>query len=279
MEKSRSVLREGYVYCKHENGQDDVLYFVLKAHALSFHRRKVHKRHTPLGLLKLDEIRVETEKCNEQKETRKDSCDSNNNNNDRFSWQIVTQNLTLLLNSGSEKERIGWLEAIREAQQLQQSLSSAKDLPQPVPYNIEAVSHSVSKTAPVETEKAKKQTDNPAVLVEIPCGFVADSPDSKSVYHSWHTDANKHNTVVGNHDDDDTLIASVNAGPRPRLRSRSLCELIYSTDNDISDNDELRCRKSHTAPLDGGHNRKTFKTVDKLIDVHSTLCRQLVRWI
>lgn len=268
MDRSKSVLREGYV-CKHENGQDEVLYCVLKAAALCFHRRKVHKRHTPLGMLKLDTFRVEEEECKEE-EMRKD-CNSNNN---RFPWQILTQDLKLSLHCGSEKERSDWLGAIREAQQSTNS-SSTESSGSDACREPENVASSLSARACEETRDSKdekKQEDGSPL--EIPGGFVADSPSPNSVYNSSHTDANKEDSVGINED----LMASIDDKPRHRLRSHSLSEIVYSSN--ITESDDCVCRrKSNTAPLDGGHGRKAFKTVDKLIDVHSTLCRQLVRWI
>lgn len=266
MDKSKIILREGYVY-KHENGKDEVLYCVLKVAALCFHRRKVHKRHTPLGMLKLETFRVEVEECKEEEMTK--DCNSNNN---RFPWRIVTQDFELFLHCGSENERTEWLGAIRKAQQ-DNSLSTESSRPV-VRSELEDVSSPVSARASEETKDSEDEKQKDSSPLEIPGGFVADSPSSDSVYNSSHTDADKEDGVGINED----LMASIDDKPRHRLRSHSLSEIVCSPK--ITESDEFAFRrKSNTAPLDGGHGRKAFKTVDKLIDVHSTFCRQLVRWI
>lgn len=259
MDKSRSILHEGYVYKEEKNGQVDVVYFVLKPNALCFYRRKVHRRHTPVGRLKLEEICVETEEC-----TRKEMQSDCNSNYNRFSWQIIAQKGKLFLYCGTLEERCAWLTAIQAAQK-----DLSNDRSQHASCDFKKPANELHQRSNLNAEK-QQQVE---LALKSPSHLDTDPTHSKSIYHCSHTDIGKDNSV-GNGDSSN----AVDDKPRSRLRSRSLSELINS--NDFADHETyLRFLKSNSTPPEGGNSRTAFKTVDKLIDVHSAWCRQLVRWI
>lgn len=256
MNKS-SIIREGYVYKEERKvGQlGGVFYFVLKTNVLCFHRRKVHRRHTPLGSLKLEEICTEIRECNED-DTQVDS----NANYKRFSWQIVYQNRKLFLFCATEEERSSWITAILEAKK---TLCSVSVPPDSKNLNI------LDKSDNLMADKQEGLT----VVLQGSCNL--HTAVSKSVDNSSHTEEKSNNSVgIG-----EVPVSVCQKTPIRRRRSRSLSELISidSIENQVS---ELRSAKSKSAPPVGGTNKRAFTaTVDKLIDVQSVWCRQLVRWI
>jgi hypothetical protein len=256
MDKSKTTLREGYLY-REENlhGKAEVLYCVLKPNTLSFHRRKVHKRHTPLGLLKLDEVIVDIEDNTNDGCVGLDSVDCNHNLT-RFPWKILSGEHKLFLYCASVEDRAAWLDAIDDAKKILSNKINTED-------GGIAEKDAIIQRANEQSELAsevKATDDNPQLL------------SRKCVYNSSNTEVEA-NESVRNEDE----LCLPERRQVIRVRSRSLSEVERANDA-VEDTEQYnRYLKSKSAPPD--HGKRGCKTVDKLIDVHSGLCRQLVKWI
>ena len=256
MDKSKTVLREGYIYREEVlHGQADVLYCVLKPNTLNFHRRKVHKRHTPLGSLKLEELTVDILDNTNYECIGLDAVDCNRNVK-RFPWIILSGKHKLYLYCADLEDRTGWVEAIKLAKSDLTSEVNCEDL------KIITIDHNDNFVTRAKEQRQgsedKGSVDNLQLL----------SP--KSVDNSTHSVPD--NTVRKDND-----LSSSEPKNITRIRSRSLSE-VEKTDDVILDSEHCtRHMKSKSAPPDGG--KRGCKTVDKLKDVHSGLCRQFVKWI
>lgn len=238
MDKTKIVLREGYVYREDKGyGQVDCLYCVLKPNSLSFHRRKVHKRHTPLCLLRLEDLSIEMD----DRGCFAGDIDCNNNITSRFPWIVTSGAHVLYLYCSSLEDSKEWIKAIEDCQ---------KNLTRPVTESNKNIEEKVQ--CKVDINQTKNSVDD-TPLFNVVTG------DNK-----WNS-LNKTEAVktVSN-----------------RIRSRSFSEL--ETVNNV----DVLCKVEHnikymksakSAPLDSG--KLGFKTVDKLINVQTGLCRQFVRWI
>ena len=258
MDKCRTILREGYLYREEKlRGQAEVLYCVLKPNTLSFHRRKVHKRHTPLGLLKLDELIVDIEDNTSDECVGLDTVDCNHNLA-RFPWKILSGEHKLFLYCASLEDRDAWLNAIDAAKKTLSFKLNTED-----GSNAEDNHDGIIKRANEQSEpasEAKESVDNPLSL------------SRKCVYNSSNTEVEEKDTVGSENEqcfpEREQVI---------RNRSRSFSE-VERTNDLVQDSEQLsRYLKSRSAPPDNG--KRGCKTVDKLIDVHSGLCRQFVKWI
>lgn len=256
MDKSKTVLREGYIYREEVlHGQADVLYCVLKSNTLNFHRRKVHKRHTPLGSLKLEEMTVDISDNRNSDCIALDAVDCNHNVK-RFPWKILSEEHKLYLYCANLEDRTGWVEAIELAKKgltcevnFEDSETLTKD------QNDNIVERATEQSVVAE---GKGCVDNHQLL----------SP--KPVDNSTHSEPD--HTVRREND-----LSPSESKSTTRVRSRSLSE-VEKTDDLILDSERYtRHMKSKSAPPDSG--KRGCKTVDKFKDVRSGLCRQLVRWI
>lgn len=256
MDKSKTVLREGYIYREEVlHGQADVLYCVLKPNTLNFHRRKVHKRHTPLGSLKLEELTVDIPDNTNAECIGLDAVDCNRNVK-RFPWKILSGEHKLYLYCANLEDRTGWVEAIELAKRGLTDEENCEDLET---ITIDQNDNIV--------ERAKEQSRGSSDIGSVD-NLQLLSP--KSVDNSTHSVPE--NTVRREND-----LSPSEPKKIIRVRSRSLSE-VEKTDDLISDSEHYsRHMKSKSAPPDGV--KRGCKTVDKLKDVHSGLCRQLVRWI
>jgi hypothetical protein len=259
MDKSRTILREGYLYREEKlRGQAEVLYCVLKPNTLSFHRRKVHKRHTPLGLLKLDELIIDIQDFTNDECVEGDSVDCNHNLS-RFPWNIMCGEHKVFLYCASLEDRTAWIDAIVGAKKSLTSELNTED-----ERGTKNDNGSITERANEQgelTSEVKGSVDNHQLL------------GRKCVYNSSDTTGESNDAVRTGIDICPPARKSV-----IRVRSRSLSEVEKTNDDLILDSEQhTRYLKSKSAPPDNG--KRGCKTVDKLIDVHSGLCRQLVRWI
>ena len=254
MDNSKTILREGYVYREEKlHGQADVLYCVLKPNTLSFHRRKVHKRHTPLGLFKLEELSVDIE---EGENDEVDSLDCNHNVK-RFLWTIISGGDQVFLYCASLADRNAWVDSIEGAKKTLSCAENPEDFEDDVRADYNCINEGVKEQCKLVSGFCKSD-DSHQLL------------SHKSVDNSTHS-ANKEEASVRKQENSQEYKMIT------RVRSRSLSEM-EKPNKLLSDKEQhARSIKSKSAPPDGG--KRGYKTVDKLIDVHSGLCRQLVRWI
>lgn len=253
MDKSKTILREGYVYREEKlHGLAEVLYCVLKPNTLCFHRRKVHKRHTPLGLLKLEELVVDINDYTNDECSGESSVDCNHNLT-RFPWKIVSGEQQVFLYCASLEDRIAWLAAIEGAKKTLTGVINSENFKS----NTEEDCGNISEGAKEQSElasKVKGSVDNHQLLT------------SKSVYNSSDTTCELNNAVRTEVSQPKTIT---------RIRSHSFSEVEKPNDLILDNEQHTRYLKSKSAPPDNG--KRACKTVDKLI--HSGLCRQFVRWI
>lgn len=259
MDKSKTILREGYLFREEKPyGQAEALYCVLKAKSLSFHRRKVHKRHTPLGLVKLNEVTVRVRQDTDNLNVSMDR----NHNMSRFAWEITNGDAQMFFYCANLEERLAWVASIEKARE--NMLKSCEDIHKE--SVVEGSGVVQSRTDEVLVSNSEKQLESLSV----------DSPQlsANTVDVVQHFPIEVNNGVrIASH----SPISCAKNTVLTRVRSRSLCEVQNEDDVILANQEHVRSFKSKSAPPDSG--KRGFKTVDKLIDVHSGFCKQLVKWI
>ena len=266
MDKSKTIIREGYVVCREEklNGKhESSLYCVLKPNTLCFHQRKVHKKHTPLGLLKLGELTVDIE------EDTGDNCNGDdvvdcNNNRARFPWTVESAEHKLFLYCASFADRTAWVDAIEAAKTSSCCVTTNSDGNGTNETNLRNCTIERASERSKLTSEVNESVENHQL-------FDPKSVDNYSSHTPCEQTANTSGTMGRNEDN------CVHEEPKTltRVRSHSLSEVEKPSDVVKDSAQYTRYIKSKSAPPDNG--KRGCKTVDKLI--HTGLCRQLVKWI